>query len=80
MSMRGGGRGGRVSGADAAAQKALNAAAPKIPDLLARIGSLFRPYRRLLAITIALVLVGAGLSVLPAAADAAGVRPRTLSR
>ncbi len=66
MSMRGGGgRSGRVSNADAAAQKAANAAAPKIPDLLPRIASLFRPYRVQLGITIALVLVGAGLSVAP---------------
>ena len=67
MSMRGGGRGGggRVSNADAAAQKAANAEAPKIPDLLPRIASLFAPYKRPLAITIVLVLVGAGLSVAP---------------
>ena len=38
---------------------------PKIPDLLPRIGSLFAPYRVQLGITIALVLVGAGLSVAP---------------
>ncbi len=67
MSMRGGGGGGRsrVSNADAAAQKAANAEAPKIPDLLPRIASLFRPYRGPLTITIILVLVGAGLSVAP---------------
>ncbi|CAN5244617.1 ABC transporter ATP-binding protein [soil metagenome] len=69
MSMRGGGGGrgggGRVSSGDAAAQKAANAQAPKIPDLLARIGSLFQPYRMQLAITIVLVLVGAALSVAP---------------
>jgi ATP-binding cassette subfamily B protein len=50
---------------DAAAQRAANAEAPKIPDLLPRIASLFRPYRAPLAITIVLVLVGAGLSVAP---------------
>ncbi len=67
MSMRGGGggRGGRVSNADAAAQKAANAEAPKIPDLLPRIASLFAPYKAQLGITIVLVLVGAGLSVAP---------------
>jgi ATP-binding cassette subfamily B protein len=66
MSMRGGGGGrGRVSGSDYAAQRAANAEAPKIPDLLPRIASLFRPYRVPLAITIVLVLVGAGLSVAP---------------
>ena len=57
MSMRGGGGGrGRVSGSDYAAQKAANAEAPKIPDLLPRIASLFRPYRGPLAITIFLVI------------------------
>ncbi|HXR44693.1 MAG TPA: ABC transporter ATP-binding protein, partial [Pseudolysinimonas sp.] len=61
----GGGRGGRVSGGDIAAQKAENATAPKIPDLLGRIGQLFRPYRAQLGLTIVLVLVGAALSVAP---------------
>jgi len=75
MSMRGGGGGSsvgqygkmrtRISGSDAAAQKAANAEAPKIPDLLPRIGSLFGPYKLQLGITIVLVLVGAGLSVAP---------------
>jgi ATP-binding cassette subfamily B protein len=54
-----------VSGGDVAAQKAANAAAPKIPDLLSRIGSLFAPHKRDLTITIVLVLVSAGLSVAP---------------
>ncbi|CAN5318425.1 ABC transporter ATP-binding protein [soil metagenome] len=63
--MRGGGRGGMMGGGDAAAQKAANATAPKIPDLLARIGGLFVPYRGPLTVTIVLVLVSAGLSVLP---------------
>jgi ATP-binding cassette subfamily B protein len=64
--MHGGGpRGARVAGADAAAQKAANATAPKIPHLLRRIGELFVPYKRALIVTIVLVLVGAGLSVLP---------------
>lgn len=66
MSMRGGGgRGGRVSGADAQAQKAANAQAPKIPDLVARIRSLFSPHKRALVITVVLVLIGAGISVIP---------------
>ena len=68
MSMRGGGGGrggGRVSMSDAEAQRAANADAPKIPDLLPRIASLFQPYKVQLGITIALVLVGAGLSVAP---------------
>jgi ATP-binding cassette subfamily B protein len=64
MTMRGGG-GGRVSRHDAEALKAANAEAPKIPDLLPRIASLFRPYKVQLGITIALVLIGAGLSVAP---------------
>src|SRR3954464_10780315 len=67
MSMRGGGggRGGRISSGDIAAQKAANADAPKVPNLLRRIGELFKPYRAQLIVTIALVLVSAGLSVIP---------------
>jgi ATP-binding cassette subfamily B protein len=61
----GGGRGGRVSSADAAAQKAANAEAPKIPDLLKRIGGLFAPHKTALIVTISLVLISAGLSVFP---------------
>lgn len=61
--MRGGGR--MMGGGDAAAQKAANASAPKVPDLLKRIAGLFAPHRRALTITIILVLVSAGLSVLP---------------
>ncbi len=61
----GGGRGGRVSGGDAAAQRAANAQAPKIPDLLKRIMGLFAPHRTALTVTIVLVLVSAGLGVLP---------------
>jgi ATP-binding cassette subfamily B protein len=61
----GGGRGGRVSMSDAEAQRAANAEAPRIPDLLPRIGALFGPYKVKLGITIALVLIGAGLSVAP---------------
>ncbi len=61
----GGGRGGRVSSGDAAAQKAANATAPKIPDLLKRIGGLFAPHKKALAVTTVLVLVSAGLSVFP---------------
>ncbi|MFT4029826.1 MAG: ABC transporter ATP-binding protein [Protaetiibacter sp.] len=66
--MGGGGRagGGRgVGNRDAEVQRAENAAAPRIPNLLGRIGELFRPYRAELATTIALVLVSAGLGVLP---------------
>jgi ATP-binding cassette subfamily B protein len=57
--------GGRVGGRDAEAQRELNAQAPRIPDLIQRIGDLFRPHRRALIITIVLVLAGAALSVLP---------------
>jgi ATP-binding cassette subfamily B protein len=59
----GGGR--RVGARDADLQKALNAEAPRIPDLIARIGGLFRPYRRALIGTITLVLFSAALGVLP---------------
>lgn len=65
MSMGGGRRGSRVSGGDAEAQRAENAAAPRIPNLLPRIAHLFQPHRARLTLTIALVLVSAGLSVLP---------------
>lgn len=65
MSMGGGRRGFRVSSGDVDAQRAENAAAPRIPNLLGRIAGLFRPHRVTLAVTIALVLVSAGLSVLP---------------
>ncbi|MBN9238868.1 MAG: ABC transporter [Micrococcales bacterium 70-64] len=61
----GGGRGGRVSGGDVEAQRAANAAAPKIPDLFRRITGLFAPHRTALIVTITLVLVSAGLGVLP---------------
>jgi len=63
--MRGGGGGRMMGGGDAEAIRAENAKAPRVPDLLKRIGELFAPYRRQLAITITLVLVSAGLSVLP---------------
>jgi ATP-binding cassette subfamily B protein len=56
---------GRVSGADAAAQRAENAEAPRIPHLLQRIFVLFSPHRNTLIVTIVLVLVSAALSVVP---------------
>ena len=59
----GAGRGGRTL--DAAAQRAANADAPHVPDLLRRIGELFAPHRAALVVTIALVIVSAALSVLP---------------
>ncbi len=63
--MRGGGRGGRVSGGDVEAQKAANATAPRIPNLLGRIGQLFAPHRFAITVTIILVVVSAGISVFP---------------
>ncbi len=64
--MRGGGRGGgRVSGRDVAAQRAENASAPTIPDLISRIAELFTPYRAAITVTIVLVLISAGISVFP---------------
>jgi len=61
----GGGRGGRISRGDVAAQRAENAAAPTIPDLIPRIGELFTPYRPAITVTIVLVLISAGISVFP---------------
>jgi len=58
------GGGNRVSGGDARAQRAANAAAPKIPHLFQRISTLFLPYRRALIITGILVLITAGLTVI----------------
>lgn len=69
QAMRGGGGGGggrnRVGSADAQAQRAENATAPQIPDLLGRIGTLFAPYKSALILTVILVLVSAALSVAP---------------
>jgi ATP-binding cassette subfamily B protein len=66
MSMRGGGshRGG-VSAGDVGLQKELNKSAPKIDHLLSRILSLFSPYRLPIIGTVVLVLLGAGLTVIP---------------
>ena len=61
--MRGGGS--RIIGGDAQGQRAANAMAPKIPNLLPRIGGLFVPYRSALIVTIVLVLVSATISVFP---------------
>jgi len=55
----------RISSSDATAQRAANAEAPRIPNLLPRIARLFAPHKAVLALTIALVLISAGLSVLP---------------
>ncbi|CAN5215473.1 ABC transporter ATP-binding protein [soil metagenome] len=61
----GGMRGGRVSSGDSDAQRAANAEAPRIPDLLPRIWQLFRPHRRALIATAILVVISSGLTVLP---------------
>ncbi len=55
----------RISGSDPEAQRAENAGAPRIPDLLPRIRQLFAPHRRALAVTATLVILSAGLTVLP---------------
>lgn len=62
--MRGGGR-GRIGSGDVAAQRAVNAAAPKVDDLFHRIAQLFLPHKVALITTGVLVVIGAGLSVLP---------------
>lgn len=59
----GGGRG--VGSRDESVQRAANATAPPIPNLIGRIGELFAPYRTQLIITIVLVLISAALGVLP---------------
>ncbi len=68
MSMSGGPHGRPVAfrGADAAAQRLANASAPRVPHLGRRVIALFSPYRRRLAVTAALVIVGAGVAVIPA--------------
>ena len=55
----------RISGRDAAAQRAENAEAPRIPNLLSRSANLFAPHHSALVVTIVLVLIGAALSVIP---------------
>jgi len=61
----GGVRGGRVSTGDREQQRKLNREAPAVEGLGRRIGDLFRPYRWQLVVIIALVLVSAGLGILP---------------
>src|SRR5690606_12535137 len=65
MSMGGGGRGGGFRGVDEAAQRRLNAEAPRVQGLGRRVAELFAPYRGRLALTALLVVVGAGLAVIP---------------
>lgn len=61
--MRPGGRG--VAGGDAAKQREENAEAPEIPNLGRHITELFQPYKRQLLLIITLVMVSAGLGILP---------------
>src|SRR5690606_6348033 len=64
--MRGGGGGRmRVGSADAEAQRAANAAAPKVPHLFRRISFLFAPHKTALIVTGSLVVLSAAISVLP---------------
>jgi len=56
---------GRVSGGDPVAQRAENAEAPRIPNLLGRISGLFAPHRTALTVTVVLVIISAALSVVP---------------
>ncbi len=67
MGGMGGGRpgGGGFRGVDEAAQKKLNAEAPEIPDLGARVVALFRPYLGRIVITGILVIAGAAIGVIP---------------
>ncbi|WP_309102284.1 ABC transporter ATP-binding protein [Microbacterium sp.] len=62
MSM--GGRGG-FHGVDETAQRRLNAQAPRIRGLGSRVVALFRPYRWRIVITGLLVVIGAGIAVIP---------------
>lgn len=54
-----------MSSGEVSAQRAANAASPKIKGLIRRIAELFRPHRVALITTGTLVMLGAGLSVLP---------------
>ncbi len=54
-----------MSGSDAEAQRRANADAPKVEHLLRRIAHLFIPHRSALILTMVLVLIGAGLTVIP---------------
>jgi len=65
MGGMGGRGGGGFRGVDEAAQKKLNAQAPTVPGLGRRVVALFVPYRGRLAVTALLVVVGAGLAVIP---------------
>ncbi|KQZ11595.1 ABC transporter ATP-binding protein [Agromyces fucosus] len=66
----GGGAGGgggprRGFAVDEEAQRAANAEAPQVPNLLGRIAELFAPHKVALGTTVVLVLIGAGLAIIP---------------
>jgi len=66
--MRGGGGGGGHPGfrpVDTKAQRRANAEAPEIPNLGGRVVALFRPYTWSIVVTGVLVVVGAGIAVIP---------------
>lgn len=66
---RGGGGGGGHPGfrpVDTEAQRRENAEAPRIPNLGRRVIALFRPYLGSIVVTGILVVVGAGIAVIPA--------------
>nr|WP_205803091.1 ABC transporter ATP-binding protein [Microbacterium oleivorans] len=66
MSMGGpGGFRGGFRGIDEDTQRERNASAPRIPDLGRRVVALFRPYRRRLVVTAALVILAAAVGVIP---------------
>jgi len=52
-------------GVDEGAQRRLNAQAPEVPDLTARVVRLFHPYRGRILITAVLVVAGAAIGVIP---------------
>lgn len=60
-----GGGGGGFRGVDEAAQKRMNAEAPRITGLGQRVIGLFRPYLGRIIVTGVLVVVGAGIAVIP---------------
>ncbi|WP_307364630.1 ABC transporter ATP-binding protein [Microbacterium murale] len=60
-----GGGGGGFRGVDEAAQKRLNAEAPRITGLGKRVVGLFRPYLGRIIATGILVVIGAGIAVIP---------------
>ncbi|MBN2177266.1 MAG: ABC transporter ATP-binding protein [Demequinaceae bacterium] len=64
MAFGGGGGRGRMR-LDEEAQRKANAEAPRIPHLWRRVGRMFVPYRRRIAVTAVLVVVSSALTVAP---------------